>query len=53
MIDWRYALREKRGDVDPIGLYDLRREPHAVSAAYAALIAGTRSGSDVRSIRVD
>ena len=52
VIDWRYALREKRGDVDPIGLYDLGREPHAVAAAYAALIAGTRSGSDVRSIRV-
>jgi len=43
VIDWRYALREKRGDVDPIGLYDLRREPRAVAAAYAGLIARTRS----------
>jgi beta-glucosidase len=43
VIDWRYALREKLGDVDPIGLYDLRREPRAVAAAYAGLIARTRS----------
>ncbi len=48
VIDWRHALREKRGDVDPIGLYDLGREPHAVAAAYAGLIAGARSGSGVR-----
>ena len=45
VIDWRHALRVKRGDVDQIGLYDLRREPHAVAAAYASLIASTRSGS--------
>jgi beta-glucosidase/6-phospho-beta-glucosidase/beta-galactosidase len=43
-IDWRHALRVKRGDVDQIGLYDLRREPHAVAAAYASLVASMRSG---------
>src|SRR4030095_9785851 len=38
VIDWQHARREKRGDVDAIGLYDLGREPHAVAAAYASLI---------------
>jgi len=46
VIDWRHALRVKRGDIDQIGLYDLRREPHAVASAYASLIASARSGSD-------
>jgi beta-glucosidase/6-phospho-beta-glucosidase/beta-galactosidase len=45
VIDWRHALRVKRGDVDQIGLYDLRREPRAVASAYASLIARARSGS--------
>lgn len=44
VVDWRYALRERRGDVDPIGLYDLGREPHAVAAAYARLVASTKAG---------
>jgi beta-glucosidase/6-phospho-beta-glucosidase/beta-galactosidase len=39
VLDWRHALREKRGDVDPIGLYDLARTPHPVARAYAELIA--------------
>ena len=52
VIDWRHALREKRGDVDTIGLYSLGREPHAVAAAYAGLIADTRARSGVRAIRV-
>lgn len=43
VIDWRHALREKRGDVDPIGLYDLGRAPHAVAASYADLIASERT----------
>jgi beta-glucosidase len=51
VIDWRHALREKRGDVDPIGLYDLGREPHAVAAAYAGLIASTRAQSGLGGIR--
>jgi beta-glucosidase/6-phospho-beta-glucosidase/beta-galactosidase len=52
VIDWRHALREKRGDVDPIGLYDLRREPHAVASAYAGLIASARSASATSNIRL-
>ena len=38
VIDWRHALREKRGDVDPIGLYNLDREGRSVALAYRALI---------------
>ena len=52
VIDWRYALRVKRGDVDPIGLYDLRREPHAVASAYAGLIASARAGSASPNVRL-
>jgi beta-glucosidase len=44
VIDWRHALREKRGDIDPIGLYNMNREAHSVAAAYAGLIAGSRTG---------
>ena len=42
VIDWRHALREKRGDVDPIGLYDLNRAPHAVARRYHELIASSQ-----------
>jgi beta-glucosidase/6-phospho-beta-glucosidase/beta-galactosidase len=52
VIDWRHALREKRGDVDAIGLYNLRREPHAVASAYSGLIACARSGSVASNVRL-
>ena len=44
VIDWRHALRERRGDVDSIGLYNLQREAHSVAGAYAGLIASSRTG---------
>lgn len=37
-IDWDVALREKRGVVNPRGLFDLDRKPRAVGHAYARLI---------------
>ena len=40
VVDWRYALRIERNDVDPIGLCDLARAVRPVGRAYAALIAG-------------
>jgi beta-glucosidase/6-phospho-beta-glucosidase/beta-galactosidase len=43
VVDWRHALREKRGDVDPIGLYDLHRKPHPAADAYARLITSVRT----------
>jgi hypothetical protein len=48
VIDWRHGLRQKRGDVDPIGLYDLGREPYPVAGAYAELIAAERSRAVAR-----
>ena len=43
VIDWRHALRVKRGDVDPIGLYDLGRSAHPTADAYRQLIASVRA----------
>jgi beta-glucosidase/6-phospho-beta-glucosidase/beta-galactosidase len=41
-IDWDVALREERGQVHPVGLYDLDRNPRAVGLAYKKLIADWR-----------
>jgi beta-glucosidase/6-phospho-beta-glucosidase/beta-galactosidase len=43
VVDWRHSLREKRGDVDPIGLYDPQRAAHPAAGAYARLIASLRT----------
>jgi hypothetical protein len=37
-VDWDCALREKRGTVNPLGLYDLDRNIRAVGRAYKQLI---------------
>lgn len=37
-IDWDIGLSEKRGTVNPNGLYDLNRKPRPVAAAYRALL---------------
>ncbi len=37
-VDWDVALREKRGTVNPLGLYDLDRRIRAVGTAYKELI---------------
>jgi len=37
-VDWDIALREKRGTVNPLGLYDLDRNMRAVGRAYKQLI---------------
>ena len=37
-IDWDIALAEKRGTVNPCGLYDLDRKPRPVSEAYRMLL---------------
>ncbi len=41
-VDWIHALREQRGDIDPVGLYDLDRNIRPVGRAYAKLIADWR-----------
>jgi beta-glucosidase/6-phospho-beta-glucosidase/beta-galactosidase len=37
-IDWSIALVEALGTVDPVGLFDLNRDPRAVGLAYMHLI---------------
>jgi hypothetical protein len=41
-VDWVHALREKRGDVDPVGLYTLDRRQRPVGTAFRKLIADWR-----------
>jgi beta-glucosidase len=41
-VDWVHALRIRRGDVDPVGLYDLDRQIRPVGRAYRKLIADWR-----------
>jgi beta-glucosidase len=38
-VDWDTALREQNQRVNPLGLYDLERQPRKVGAAYRRLIA--------------
>jgi beta-glucosidase/6-phospho-beta-glucosidase/beta-galactosidase len=37
-IDWGIALREAKGAIDPVGLFDLNRDPRTVGLAYMHLI---------------
>jgi beta-glucosidase/6-phospho-beta-glucosidase/beta-galactosidase len=37
-VDWDTALRDERGMVNPVGLFDLDRRPNPVSAAYRQII---------------
>lgn len=37
-VDWDIALREPLGNVDPVGLFDLNRDPRPVGQAYRYLI---------------
>jgi hypothetical protein len=41
-VDWVHALRIRRGDVDPVGLYDMDRKLRRVGRAYRKLIADWR-----------
>ena len=37
-VDWDVAMRDDRGMINPIGLYDLTRMPRPVAAAYRQII---------------
>ena len=37
-VDWDIALREPLGNVSPVGLFDLNRDPRPVGQAYKHLI---------------
>jgi beta-glucosidase/6-phospho-beta-glucosidase/beta-galactosidase len=47
-IDWGIALAEARGTVDPVGLFDLNRDPRAVGLAYMHLIKMHRDQPEYR-----
>jgi beta-glucosidase len=49
-IDWDIALREERGTVNPLGLYDLNRNIRAVGKAYRQLIADWRDVLPTQSV---
>jgi hypothetical protein len=42
-VDWDTALREKNGNVNPLGLFDLDRKIRNVGKAYKQLIADWRN----------
>jgi len=37
-VDWDIALREPLGNVNPVGLFDLNRDPRVVGLAYQHLV---------------
>jgi hypothetical protein len=37
-VDWNIGLRKALGNVFPVGLYDLNRDPRPVAGAYKYLI---------------
>jgi beta-glucosidase len=49
-MDWDNALREKRGNVHPVGLYDLNREIRPVGRSYKQLIADWKEVLPTQSI---
>ncbi len=49
-IDWDIALREDRGHVNPLGLYDLDRNPRAVGKAYKQMIKDWREVLPAQSV---
>ena len=49
-IDWSLALREERGVVDKVGLYDLDRKVRSVGKAYKKLIEDWRAVLPVQSV---
>jgi beta-glucosidase/6-phospho-beta-glucosidase/beta-galactosidase len=49
-VDWDVALRERRGTVNPLGLFDLDRNIRPVGSAYSALIAKWRGVLPAQSV---
>lgn len=47
-LDWSSALREAEGKVDPVGLFDLNRDPRPVGLSYRHLIDMHRDQPDYR-----
>ena len=49
-VDWETALREKNGNVNPLGLFDLDRKIRNVGKAYKQLIADWRGVLPAQSV---
>jgi beta-glucosidase len=49
-VDWDVALREERGTVNPLGLYDLDRNIRAVGKSYKQLIEDWREVLPTQSV---
>ncbi len=49
-VDWDTALREDNGTVNPLGLFDLDRNPRAVGRAYKQLIGDWRDVLPTQSV---
>lgn len=49
-VDWDSALREQRGNVNPLGLFDLDRQIRPVGQAYKDLIAAWRDVLPAQSV---
>ena len=49
-VDWDIALREERGTVNPLGLFDLNRRIRAVGKRYKQLIADWRNVLPTQSV---
>jgi beta-glucosidase/6-phospho-beta-glucosidase/beta-galactosidase len=47
-VDWDIALAEALGNVNPVGLFDLNRDPRAVAQAYKHLIRINQDAADIR-----
>lgn len=52
-VDWDSALREDRGHVHPVGLFDLDRQIHPIGETYKLLIEQWRELMDTMGICVD
>ena len=49
-VDWDTALRENKGQVNPLGLFDLDRNIRPVGAAYKQLISDWRDVLPMQSV---
>jgi len=47
-VDWDIAMREALGNVSPVGLFDLNRQPRPVAQAYRHLIESFREAPGLR-----
>jgi beta-glucosidase/6-phospho-beta-glucosidase/beta-galactosidase len=50
-IDWQYALRFRRNETHPVGLYDLHRRIRPVGIAYRELVARWKAGEGATEMR--